>query len=348
VIEPKLLGDLLAARGPAGAEGPASAVWGDAAAAFAEIATDRLGNSVATVAAEGPLLLLASHIDEIGLSITHVDERGFLRVRTIGGWEAEVGVGQRIVIAGSNGPVHGVVAREPDPQRRTDKRDEPGRARWGDIFVDIGSRTEAEARALVRPGDPATIAGDAVELSPGRIASRALDNRVGAYVVLEAARRLAESEMPSCRIAALAAVEEETGGYGARAATFGLDPDVAVVVDITDATDVPGADPKENGHRPLGSGPSITRGPVVTKAIVDALLETAEREGIAVTYDVPNWRTSTDADEIVGSRAGIPTGLVSVPIRHVHTPVEVVDLSDVEDAIRLIVAFAARLPDVGT
>ena len=342
-----LLGELLAARGPAGAEGPASAVWRDAAASFAEVATDRLGNCVATVGAEGPLLLLASHIDEIGLSVTHIDEHGFLRVRTIGGWEAEVGVGQRIVIAGSGGPVHGVVAREPDPGRRDAKPDQPTRARWRDVFVDIGASTEADARARIRPGDPATIDGEAVELSPGRIASRALDNRIGAYVVLEAARRLAEGATPPCRIAALAAVEEETGGYGARAAAFGLNPDVAVVVDITDATDVPGADPKENGHRPLGSGPSITRGPVVTKAIVDALLETAQREGIDVTYDVPNWRTSTDADEIVGSRAGIPTCLVSVPIRHVHTPVEVVDLSDVEGAIRLIVAFAARLPDAG-
>jgi len=348
VIEPKLLGDLLAARGPAGSEAPASAVWRDAAAAFAEVATDRLGNTIATVGTEGPLLLLASHIDEIGLSVTHVDEHGFLRVRTIGGWEAEVAVGQRIVIAGRRGSVEGVVAREAEPERRDGKRDELGRARWGDVFVDIGAGTEEDARARVRPGDSATLAGEAVELSPGRIAARALDNRIGAYVVLEATRRLTETGPTPCRVAALAAVQEETSGYGAQAAAFGISPDVAVVVDITDATDVPGADGKVNGHRPLGSGPSITRGPVVTGTIVDALLEAAEREGIAVTFDVPNWRTSTDADMIVGSRSGVPTGLVSVPIRHVHTPVEVVDLSDVEDAIRLIVSFARRLDGVSS
>ncbi len=343
---PPLLAELLAARGPAGAEGPPATVWRNAAAGFADVASDRLGNSVATIGTEGPLLLLASHIDEIGLSVTHVDEHGFLRVRTIGGWQAEVGVGQRIVIDGISGPVHGVVAREHESQRDTDKRDEPGRARWRDVYVDVGAGTEEEAAKLVRPGDPATIVGEPVELLPGRIASRALDNRVGAYVVLEAARRLADSGDPPCRVAALAAVQEETGGLGARAAAFGLDPDVAVVVDITEATDVPGANPQENGHRRLGSGPAITRGPVVTARVVDALLDAAGGEGIGVSYDIPNWHTQTDADDIVGSRAGIPTGLVSVPIRHVHTPVEVVDLSDVEDTVRLLVAFAGRTPEL--
>jgi putative aminopeptidase FrvX len=345
-IAPELLVDLLAARGPAGAEAQAATVWRTAAASFAGVETDRVGNSIASIGADGPLLLLASHIDEIGLSVTHLDEHGFLRVRTIGGWQAEVGVGQRIVIAGSKGPVHGVVAREHEPPRGSEQRDEPGRARWRDVYVDIGARTQDEAAGRVRPGDPATIEGESMELSPGRIASRALDNRVGSYVVLDAARRLAENEPPPCRVAALAAVQEETAGLGARAAAFGLDPDVAIVVDVTDATDVPGADPKENGHRRLGFGPSITRGPVLTASVVDVLLETAEVEGIELAFDIPNWRTSTDADEIVGIRTGVPTGLVSVPIRHVHTPVEVVDLADVEGAVRLIVAFAARMPEL--
>lgn len=342
---PKLLAELLDARGPAGAEAPAAAVWREAAGTFADVVTDRLGNTIGTIGTSGPLVLFASHIDEIGLSVTHVDEKGFLRVRTIGGWHAEVGIGQRIVIEASGGPVHGVIAREHESLRGgADKRDEPGRARWRDVYVDIGAKTEEEATALVRPGDPATIDGELVELSSGRVASRALDNRVGAYVVLEAARRLAaDGELP-CRIAALAAVQEETAGLGARGAAFGLDPDVAVVVDVTDATDVPGADPQESGLRRLGAGPSITRGPVVTVQVVEALLEAARDEGIGVSYDVPNWRTQTDADEIVGLRSGIPTGLVSIPLRYVHTPVEVVDLSDVEDAVRLLVAFAARAP----
>ncbi len=347
MIEPKLLGDLLAARGPAGSEGPAAAVWRDAASVFADVTTDRLGNTVATVGSGGPLLLLASHIDEIGLSVTSVDEHGFLGVRTIGGWQAEVAIGQRIVIQAAAGPIHGVVLRAQEPVRQGGSgSDEPGRARWKDIHVDIGAKAAEEAKARVRPGDPATIDADPIELSPGRLAARALDNRVGAYVVLEAARRLGELDPPPCRIAALAAVQEETSGYGARAAAFGLEPDLAVVVDITDATDVPGGDPRETGDRALGSGPSITRGPVVTGVVVDALLAAADAEGIAVTFDVPNWRTSTDADEIVGARAGVPTGLVSVPIRYVHTPVEVVDLDDVENAVRLLVAFAARLDDL--
>jgi endoglucanase len=339
---PELLDRLLRVAGPTGGETDAAEVWRQAAQAFAEVEVDALGNSIARVGSSGPLLLLAGHIDEIGLSVTSVDDHGYLAVRSIGGWQAEVAVGQRVTIAGREGPVQGVVQRA--AARRDDRDEKPGRARWQDVHVDIGARDRDGAAARVRPGDPAVLAGEPVELAGGRLASRALDNRLGSYVVLEAARRLAEAEALPCRVAALAAVQEETAGYGARGAVYGLAPDVAVVVDVTDATDVPGADARETGERKLGAGPSVTRGPVVTPRVVDALLRTAESAGIGVSFDVPNWITSTDADVIVGARAGIPTALLSIPTRYIHTPSEVCDLADVEAAVALLVAFAARVP----
>ena len=343
---PELLLALLRARGPSGREDEAARVWREAAASFAEVSTDSLGSSVARVGAgSGPPLAIVGHIDEIGLAVTHVDDDGFVFFRRLGGWSGEVLVGQRVEILTRGGVVSAIAA--PKEREPLGRGEEPKRTTMDDLYLDVGARSRDEALALVRPGDCAVPVGEPLELAGGRLVSRALDNRVGAYVALEVARRVAETAEPA-EVAAVAAVGEEAGDYsGSRTALYGLRPAAAVVVDVTPATDVPGGDPKRRGALALGGGPAIGRGLPLNPRITDLLFETAEAEGIAVATEVYAGATDTDADAVHLSRAGIPTGLVSIPQRNTHMPVELVDLADVEACVRLLIAFAARFSSAG-
>jgi putative aminopeptidase FrvX len=340
---PPLLHDLLTAPGPSGYEAAPTAVWRAAAEQFTSVSSDALGSSIARVrgTGEGPLLAVIGHIDEIGLVVTHVDDEGLVYFRGVGGWSPEVLLAQRIEIATRNGTVTGVVER---PRRKQKKGEPPQPLELDELFVDIGARDGDEARSLVRPGDPAVVAGAPVELPNARLASRALDNRLGAYVALEVARRVAELGGTVGDVAAVAAVQEEVGDFGgARTTAFALEPQIALAVDVTWATDIPGGDPKAEGEHKLGSGPAISRGSTINPRVFDVLAETAEAETIPYTIEVSAGTTFTDMDAIYLSRAGLATGLVSIPLRYMHTPTEVVALEDVENVIRLIVAFAQRL-----
>ena len=340
---PDLLRSLLETPGPTGSEGAAAAVWREAAGTFAEVSGDAVGNSVARVPGTGggPVLALFGHVDEIGLTVTHADERGNLAVRGLGGWNAPVLLGQRVEVLTRDGRVPGVIAAKREPRR---KRDDKKPVELEDLHIDIGARDADDAWSVVRPGDPAVLAATPVELRNGRLASRALDNRLGAYVVLEAARRVAEAGGAPGDVVAVATVAEEAGDFlGARAASFALEPAVAIAVDVTWASDVPGGDPKEYGEQKLGDGAAIARGPGVAPRLFDLLVETAEADEIPFCIEVTTGRSHTDADAVVVSRAGVPTGVVSIPLRHMHTPGEVCELGDVEACIALIAAFAGRL-----
>ncbi len=333
---PDLLLQLLTAPSPSGSEERATAVWRDAAAPFAEVWGDTLGSSFARVAgtSAGPTCALVGHIDEIGLIATHVDERGFVAIRRIGGFGAEPLVGQRVEFLSG---VKGVIARARDSSPRGTERKA---ADIRDLHVDVGARDGEEARSLVRPGDAAVLSAEPVELPNGRIVSRSLDNRLGAYIALEAARRATD---PPGDVVAIAAAQEEIGCHGARTAVFALEPDITVVFDVTTASDSPGADPKDDGEHALGSGPTIMRGPLLHPRLVEILLEVAEADGIPHTLEVAGGQTATDADYAHISRGGVPTAVVSVPLRYMHSPSELAQLSDVEDAIRLAVGFLRRL-----
>lgn len=340
---PPLLRELLTAPGPSGYESAPSGVWRAAAAEFASVTSDALGSSVARVSGTGggPLLAFIGHIDEIGLVVTHIDEEGLVYFRGVGGWSPEVLLAQRIEIATRDGVVVGVVER---PRRKQKKGEPPQPLELDELFVDIGARNADEARALVRAGDPAVIAGTPLELPNDRVVSRALDNRLGAYVALEVVRRVAEAGGAVGDVAAVAAVQEEVGDFGgARTTAFALEPKVAIAVDVTWATDIPGADPKADGEHKLGSGPAISRGSTINPHVFDLLAETAEAESIPYTIEVSAGTTSTDMDAIYLSRAGLATGLVSIPLRYMHTPTEIVALEDVENTVRLLVAFAQRV-----
>jgi endoglucanase len=224
-------------------------------------------------------------------------------------------------------------------------RDRP-RLELSDLHVEIGAKDREQAESLVRVGDAGVWVGPPRELPGGRLVSKALDNRLGAYVALESARRIAESGGAQVDVVAVAAVQEEIGLYGARTAAYGLDPQIAIAIDVTPATDVPGGDARLAGRVELGMGAMIARGPTVNKHVSELLGEAAEAEGIPHAWEVYARSTSTDADEIHLVRAGVPTGLLSIPIRYLHSPSELCLLDDLESVIRLIVAFAARLtPD---
>jgi putative aminopeptidase FrvX len=344
VLVPDPLRRLLTAPGPSGYEAAPAAVWREAAAGFAEVTSDAMGSSVARVrgTADGPLLAVLGHIDEIGLIVTYVDDDGFLYFRGIGGWRGEVLRGQRIELLTRNGPAPGVVGKR--DMRRPKRGEEQKPTELDDLHIDIGARNRDEALTVVRVGDAAVIAGTPLELPNGRLASRSLDNRLGAYVALEAARLVADAGGAPGDVAAVAAVQEEVGDFaGARTSTFALEPAVVLAVDVTYATDVPGGDPKEGGEARVGGGPVLGRGSTINPRVFELLAETAEAEGIPYSVEVSSGRTNTDADAAYVSRAGPATGLVSIATRYIHTPTELVSLEDVERAAQLVAAFASRL-----
>jgi putative aminopeptidase FrvX len=337
---PELLARLLSTAGPSGYEAPAAEVWREAAS-FGTLETDRLGSSIVRVGDARPLVAVVGHIDEIGLAITHVDEKGFAYFTPIGGWDAQILVGQRLEVRTKDGPVTGVVGRKPIHLLKDEQRKKA--AELDGLHLDIGAADRDEALEMIRIGDPAVIAGEPVKLAGSRLVSRSMDNRLGAYVALEFARRCSERGELAGSVAGVAAVQEEIGLYGARTSAYQLEPDIAVVVDVTHATDAPGVEEKQSGSHHLGSGPVIGRGSTLSPKVFELLAETAEREGIDHTIEVSGRSTHTDADSYQISRAGIATGLVSIPLRYMHSPVEMVDLADVEATIELLVAFASSL-----
>jgi endoglucanase len=337
---PKLLDELLRPGAPSGYEGPAAEVWRKAAS-FAELSTDGIGSSIARVGEAAPLVAIVGHIDEIGLIVTHVDEKGFLWFTSIGGWDPQILVGQRVEIRGKGGPVLGVVGRKPVHLLEADQRKKVVELKG--MHIDIGAKDGDEAAALIRVGDPVVIAAEPMPVLGERLVSKAMDNRLGAYVALESLRRVYEGGELQGSYAAVAAVQEEIGLFGARTAAFEVRPDIAIAVDVTHATDAPGVDEKELGSSPLGSGPVIGRGSTLSPKVFELLVEAAEAEGIDYSIAASGRGTSTDADVLQISRAGIPTGLVSIPLRYMHSPVEMCDLGDVEAAVALLTAFGARL-----
>ena len=226
---------------------------------------------------------MVGHIDEIGLVITHVDENGFLYFAPIGGWDPQILLGQRVQVETKAGPVTGVVGRKPIHLLKDEQRKKVVELR--DMHIDIGAADEEEALERVRVGDPVVIAADPVQLAGGRLVSRSLDDRIGAYVALEALRRVHERGGFGGRMAAVAAVQEEIGSHGARTTAFSLEPDLAIAVDVTHATDAPGVEEKELGHHPLGSGAVIARGSTLSPRIFELLSETAERLEIPYTVE---------------------------------------------------------------
>jgi putative aminopeptidase FrvX len=341
---PELLRNLLTAAGPSGHETAAAKAWRDGCAGFAaEVASDHLGSSYARVpgTADGPKLAIVGHIDEIGLHISHIDDQGYLYFGEVGGWDSVVLVGQRMRIDTLDGPVTGVIGRKAIHLIKDDERKKVPEIK--DLYIDIGAKDGDEARSLVRIGDVAVIDALPIELRHERVVSRALDNRVGCYVAAEAARLVAESGGAPGDVLAFAVVQEETTFAGARTSAFFHEPDLAIVVDLTHATDQPGVELGPITKHPMDSGAVIGRGTTLHPRLFELLYKAATDESIPFTVESLGRGTGTDADAIHFSRAGVPTGLVSVPCRYMHSPVEMVSVADINAAAKLIAAFAKLL-----
>ncbi len=336
---------LLDTPGPSGFETAPARLWREEVKGFADdVQADVRGNSVAVVNPKGaPRLMLAGHIDEIGVQITHIDDEGFCYFAGIGGWDPQVIVGQRVTLLGPSGPVPGVVGKKAIHLMKADERDKVSKIT--DLWIDVGAANKAEAVERVRVGDPGVLATDVREFPNGRIVSRSIDNRIGAYVVAEALRLIAKDRPKHAAVYAVATTQEEiawTGG-GARTSAVAIEPTVALVVDVTHATDYPGAEKKLAGDHKLGGGVVLSRGSAASPVVFEMLVKCADAEKIPYTVQAAPHDTGTDADAIYNALKGVPTGLVSVPNRYMHSPNEMVALVDLERAARLLAAFSRTL-----
>lgn len=338
------LENMVNAISPSGYEGCAAAVWKKEAAQFADsVETDVHGNSHAVINSGGKVkVMFAGHYDEIGFLITHIEDNGFLWIAPIGGWDPQIAQGQRVQILGKKGVITGVIGKLAIHLQKPEQRKKVSEI--SDLWVDIGVNTKEEAEELVSIGDPMSIAYGFDRLQGDIAVGRAFDDRAGAVAILEAARLLAEMDC-ECEVHAVATVQEEIGLRGAKTAAFGISPDVGIAVDVTFATDHPniGEVLKKEGKIEIGKGPVITRGPNINPKIFDLLVDTAKRENIPVQIAAEARGTGTDANAIQLNQAGVVTALVSIPLRYMHSPCELLSLKDVENTSKLLAAAVAAI-----
>lgn len=340
----EFLKQLLNTPSPPGHEIRGQRVWMDYAKQFAdETFSDAYGNSVAILNKGGsPRLMLAGHADEIAMAVNFINPEGFIYVRKLGGIDPAITRAQRVIIHTRKGPVKGVVGNVPPHLTKTEK--ERKTPEIHDLFIDIGVGKKEEAEKLVRIGDPVTLE-DTFDVLRGDLAvSRAFDNRIGTFAVIEALRVLKEGRKKlQAEVCAVSNVMEEVGCLGARQIAYSLQPNVALVVDVTHATDYPTVNQQMHGAIKIGAGPTLTHGGCNHPDVVERLEQAAKQEKIPLQHEAMSATSGTDTDVIFWTRGGIASALVSLPNRYMHSPVEVVSLKDLEQIPRLLAAFALSL-----
>jgi len=334
------LWELLQTASPSGFEAPGQRVWANFMRTFAdEVSNDAYGNTWGTLhgVAKTPTVMLEAHADEIGFMIHHITSDGLLYVRRVGGSDHAIARGKRVVFTGDLGNVVGVIGNTAIHIRDRDDEKVP---KIHDLWVDIGadSKEEAEARGL-RIGQVGVYEDGPLELTPNRMIGRALDNRIGGYMIAEAMRRLKAAGKSFATVYALNAVQEEIGGNGAKMAAYRLHPSVALVVDVCHATDTPGINALEHGEVKLGAGPTLSHGGANHPLVVEKLMEVAKKNGIVLQHEAVSRYTGTDTDDIFVAKTGIPSALISLPMRYMHSTIEMIDTRDVENIIQLMVGF---------
>jgi endoglucanase len=329
---------------PVGHETRGQRVWLDYAKEFAdETYSDAYGNCVATLNKGGsPRLMMAGHADEIALAVNYITEEGYIHVRKMGGVDAAITKAQRVVIHTRNGPVKGVVGNVAPHLMKEEK--EPKPPKIPDLFIDIGAGSRAEAESLVRIGDPMTLTDEFDLLRKDLAVARAFDNRIGTFAVAEALRLLKSIKgRLQAEVCAVSNVQEEVGLLGARQIAYSLKPDVALVVDVTHATDYPNVSKAQHGDVKLGNGPAITHGGCNHPEVVARIEAVARTKKIPLQHEATSGTSGTDTDAIFWTRGGIASALISLPDRYMHSPVEVINLKDLEFIPELLAGFAASL-----
>jgi endoglucanase len=332
--------------GPSGYEQAVQRVYREAVAPYADdVRTDVIGSVIATRNPEGrPRIMLAGHADEIGFQVRYITDDGMLYFGGIGGHDAVVAVGQRVNVHTAAGPILGVLGRRAVHLMESDERGKP--VKLDDLWIDIGVKDRKHAQELVEIGDCVTYAQDLQRLQGDVCTARSFDNKMGTFVVAETLRLLAGTNHAAA-VFGVATAQEEIGLRGARTATFGIDPLVGIATDVHHAMDFPGAEKRKVGDIKLGAGPIIARGANINPKVYALLVQTAKDLSLPYQIEAAPSGTGTDANAMQISRSGIACGLVSVPLRYMHTPCEVMDLNDIENTAKLLAGFCERVtPDM--
>jgi putative aminopeptidase FrvX len=305
------------------------------------VTTDLHGNVIAAKNPEAKLrVMFAGHCDQIGMLVSHFHDNGFLHAQTIGGWDAQQLIGQRMVIWTAKGPLPAVISRKPIHLLTDEERKQV--VKLEDLWLDIGAKTKDEAKELVRIGDPVTLKLGFQEMRNGLANSPAMDNKCGLWVVIEALRRATQRDL-KVALFAVSTVAEEIGLRGAQTSAFGIDPQVGIAVDVTHATDCPTIDKRQQGEVSLGNGPVIVRGPNMNPVVVERLLTLAQQREIPCQLAASGKAQPNDSNAIQINRAGVATGLVSIPNRYMHSAVEMISLEDIDRAAELLAEFVVSL-----
>jgi len=337
--------DLLRTPSPTGFEAAGQRVWTKYVGQFADrVENDAYGNAWATIdgAAKKPRrIMIEAHADEIGFIVKHVTKEGWLRVDRVGGSDTATARGRRLDILGDKGTVRGIIGNTAIHLRKDSLADEKA-PKIHELYVDVGASSEADVKKLgLRVGHPAVYADAAEEFGEGRVVGRALDNRLGGFILTQVLARLAKNRKKlRSTVMVVNCVQEEIGGHGARMVAHRLNPDVAIVLDVTHATDTPGIDHAVHGETKLGGGPSITHGTCNHPNVIKRIMEVAERQGLPLQHESSSRYSGTDTDVIFNTRDGIPSALISFPLRYMHSVVEMCDLRDIERTVDLVAAFA--------
>lgn len=334
---------ILETPSPSGYEQPVQAIVREYVAPFAdEVKTDFHGNVIIGCNIDAPLrLMLAGHADQIGLLVTHINDQGFIYTNTIGGWDPQQLIGQRMTVYTSSGPIPAIVSRKPIHLLDQDERKQVVKLK--DMWLDIGAKSKDEASELVKIGDPVTLELGYQEMRNGFANSPGMDDKTGLWVAVEALRR-AKKRGLNVAMYAVATVQEEIGLRGAATSAYGVNPHVGIAIDVTHATDCPTIDKNQEGDIKLGGGPVVYRGPNMNPVVVEHLCEAAGYADIPIQLAASGRGTGTDANAIQLSRGGVAAGLVSIPNRYMHSAVEMISLKDIDDAADLLATFAHKLP----
>ena len=340
----KFFKELIEAPSPSGFEQPAQRVIREALAGVADdVRTDVMGNVVAHVKGPqgAPRLMLAGHCDEIGFMVKYVDDQGYLFFAPIGGVDAHLVPGQRVTVHTSGGPIAGVVGKRPIHQ--IEVKDRETVVPFKSQFIDIGCSSKDEAVKLVSIGDPVTFRVGVERLQGTRLTSRAFDDKMGAFIVAQVLREVRRQNRMTVDLHGVSTVQEEVGLRGGATSAYGVQPDIGIAVEVGFASDYPGADHKDLGEVSLGKGPVIARGPNINPVLFDLLKKTAEEENIPCQIMGIPRATGTDANVMQLVHGGVATALISIPLRYMHTPVEVLDWVDLEGAVKLLSALCSRI-----
>lgn len=336
----KFFQDILETPSPSGYEQPVQEIVRQYVGGFAdEVRTDLHGNVIAVCNPDAPLrLMFAGHADQIGLIVSHINENGYIYTNTIGGWDPQQLIGQRMTICTASGPVPAIIARK--PIHLLDQEERKQVVKQKELWLDIGAKDHDEAAAAVAIGDPVTLELGYQEMRNGFANSPGMDNKTGLWVCVEALRRAHKREGLKVALFAVSTVQEEIGLRGAITSAYGVNPHVGVAVDVTHATDCPTIDKTQEGDVKLGGGPVIYRGPNMNPVVVDRLRAAAKSAEIEVQWGASGRGTGTDANAIQLARGGVAAGLISVPNRYMHSAVEMISLDDIDQCANLLAEFA--------